>query len=60
MNEKGSVCGVCVQEIIFGGQLLGGGIKCLWNEVPLASKLLPLAYRLGTVGLTPTAIVFLV
>jgi hypothetical protein len=27
-----------VQEIIFGGQLLGGRIKCLWNEVPHASK----------------------
>ena len=47
---------VCVQEIIFGGQLLGGGIKCLWNEVLPASK--ASSFGIWTGGLTQTAIVF--
>ena len=59
MNERESVCVyVCVQEIIFGGQLLGGGIKCLWNEVLHASKASSIGIWTG--GLTQTARVFLV
>ena len=57
MNERESVCVyVCVQEIIFGGQLLGGGIKCLWNEVLHASKASSIGIWTG--GLTQTARVF--
>ena len=45
-----------MQENIFGGQLLGGGIKCLWNEVPHASKASSIGIWTG--GLTQIKIVF--
>jgi hypothetical protein len=45
-----------MQENIFGGQLLGGGIKCLWNEVPHASKASSIGKWTG--GLTQIEIVF--
>jgi hypothetical protein len=52
MRERGEREKEREQEIIFGGQLLGGRIKCLWNEVPSSIK--GFLHWQWTVGLTQT------